>query len=114
MILPMNPEKQSMRDKKTIQELVSDISHQVKTPVANIRMFAGILKEHELPEEQRKQFLDTMEGQIGKLDFSDAVVDQNVQAGNRDLCFASGTGTSKADAGPCDQPDMGSGREKEY
>lgn len=61
--------KQSMRDKKTIQELVSDISHQVKTPVANIRMFAGILKEHELPEEQRKQFLDTMEGQIGKLDF---------------------------------------------
>ena len=61
--------KESSRDKKTIQELVSDISHQVKTPMANIRMFAGILKEHDLPEEKRRQFLETMEGQIGKLDF---------------------------------------------
>lgn len=30
---------QSQRDKQTIQELVSDISHQVKTPIANIQMF---------------------------------------------------------------------------
>lgn len=59
----------SSRDKKIIQELVSDISHQVKTPMANIRMFTGILKEHDLPEEKRRQFLETMEGQIGKLDF---------------------------------------------
>lgn len=35
---------QNRRDKETIQELVSDISHQVKTPVANIKMFTGILK----------------------------------------------------------------------
>lgn len=61
--------KVSGRDKKIIQELVSDISHQVKTPMANIRMFTGILKEHDLPEEKRRQFLETMEGQIGKLDF---------------------------------------------
>ena len=61
--------KVSSRDKKIIQELVSDISHQVKTPMANIRMFTGILKEHDLPEEKRRQFLETMEGQIGKLDF---------------------------------------------
>lgn len=61
--------KESVRDKQTIQELVSDISHQVKTPIANIRIFAGILKEHSLPEDKRKQFLETLEGQIGKLDF---------------------------------------------
>ena len=61
--------RQSQRDKETIQSLVSDISHQVKTPMANIRMFTGILKEHDLPEEKRRQFLETMEGQIGKLDF---------------------------------------------
>ena len=36
---------QNRRDKETIQELVSDISHQVKTPVANIKMFTGILKK---------------------------------------------------------------------
>ena len=39
---------QNRRDKETIQELVSDISHQVKTPVANIKMFTGILKKNAL------------------------------------------------------------------
>lgn len=61
--------RQSQRDKQTIQSLVSDISHQVKTPVANIRMFAGILRSHELPAEKRAEFLATMEEQIEKLDF---------------------------------------------
>ena len=36
--------RQSQRDKETIQGLVSDISHQVKTPIANIKMFTGILR----------------------------------------------------------------------
>lgn len=62
-------QKQTVLDKQTIQELVSDISHQVKTPVANIRMFTGILRQHSLSEEKRAEFLETMEGQIHKLDF---------------------------------------------
>lgn len=61
--------EQSIQDKKTIQELVSDISHQVKTPIANIKMFTGILKQHSLPAEKRDEFLNTMEIQINKLDF---------------------------------------------
>ena len=59
----------SLQDKQTIQELVSDISHQVKTPIANLSMFIGILREHRLSEEKRSEFLETMAGQIGKLDF---------------------------------------------
>lgn len=61
--------RQSQRERETLQAIVSDISHQVKTPVANIRMFAGILQRHELSEEKRQEFLGTMEGQINKLDF---------------------------------------------
>ena len=60
---------QSKRDKETIQGLVSDISHQVKTPVAGIKMYAGILRGHNLSEEQREKFLTVMEEQIEKLDF---------------------------------------------
>ena len=60
---------QSQRDKQTIQELVSDISHQVKTPIANIQMFTGILQQHQLTEEKRGEFLETMASQINKLDF---------------------------------------------
>ena len=61
--------QQSIQDKQTIQELVSDISHQVKTPTANIQMLAGILSEHELPREKQTDFLKLMTVQINKLDF---------------------------------------------
>ncbi len=62
-------QRQSERDKQIIQELVSDISHQVKTPVANLRMFTGILQQHQLTDEKRSEFLDIMTEQLNKLDF---------------------------------------------
>ena len=62
-------QRRSIQDKQTIQELVSDISHQVKTPIANLSMFINILQSHELGEEKRAEFLETMAAQIGKLDF---------------------------------------------
>lgn len=61
--------RQSQQDKQIIQSLVSDISHQVKTPIANIKMFTNILQQHQLPPEKQAEFLRTMEGQIDKLDF---------------------------------------------
>lgn len=62
-------QQESAQDKQTIQELVSDISHQVKTPTANIQMIAGILSQHELSREKQKEFLNLMAVQINKLDF---------------------------------------------
>ena len=61
--------RESQQDKQVIQSLVSDISHQVKTPIANIKMFTNILQQHQLPPEKQAEFLSTMEGQIDKLDF---------------------------------------------
>lgn len=60
---------QSQQDKETLQSLVSDISHQVKTPVANLKLYTGILQRPELSEEKRVQFVSTMDEQINKLDF---------------------------------------------
>lgn len=62
-------QRQSEADKQNIQELVSDISHQVKTPIANIRMFTDILCQHQPPEEKRAEFLSTLSTQVNKLDF---------------------------------------------
>lgn len=61
--------QRNKEDRETLQELLSDISHQVKTPLANIRMFMNILQEHELPEQKRREFLATMDAQVEKLDF---------------------------------------------
>lgn len=60
---------QSQRDKQTLQSLVSDISHQVKTPIANIKLYTEILQRPDIPEEKRTMFLNTMDAQIRKLDF---------------------------------------------
>lgn len=61
--------QQSRQDKQTIQELVSDISHQVKTPIANIQMITGILNQHDLPCDKQHEFLNLMAVQIDKLEF---------------------------------------------
>lgn len=60
---------QSRRDKEILQGLVSDISHQVKTPVANMKLYSGILQKPDLTEEKRQIFMTTLEEQIDKLDF---------------------------------------------
>ena len=60
---------QSLKDKEILQGLVSDISHQVKTPLANMKLYAGILQKPNLTEEKRQMFLTTLEEQINKLDF---------------------------------------------
>ena len=62
-------QQQSRQDKQTIQELVSDISHQVKTPTANIQTITGILNQHELPRDKQHEFLNLMAVQINKLEF---------------------------------------------
>lgn len=40
-------------EKEQIKELISDISHQTKTPIANIRLYTDLLKEQELNEQAR-------------------------------------------------------------
>lgn len=62
-------QRQSLADKQTIQELVSDISHQVKTPTANLQILTDILSRHELPREKQMEFLERMAAQTNKLDF---------------------------------------------
>lgn len=65
----MDARRESEEAKATIQALVSDISHQVKTPVANIQLYGSILRAHELPREKQLEFLDLMAAQTEKLDF---------------------------------------------
>ncbi|OMF77327.1 sensor histidine kinase [Paenibacillus peoriae] len=43
--------KNLLAEKNKINELISDISHQTKTPVANILLYSQLLGEYELPED---------------------------------------------------------------
>lgn len=43
--------KNLTKEKNKIKGLISDISHQTKTPIANILLYSQLLSEHELPED---------------------------------------------------------------
>ncbi|MFB0921281.1 MAG: HAMP domain-containing sensor histidine kinase [Oscillospiraceae bacterium] len=55
-------------EKDKIKELVADISHQTKTPVSNILLYAQLLGEEHLPDESARQ-LSALSAQAEKLGF---------------------------------------------
>lgn len=61
--------EQSKRDKEKMQSLVSDISHQVKSPAANLKMYMQILARQDIDEEKRREFLELSAAQAEKLEF---------------------------------------------
>lgn len=56
-------------EKNEIKSLISDISHQLKTPVASIKMFGELLREPDLSEAQRSEYLHILENSLDKLTF---------------------------------------------
>ncbi|WP_315115462.1 HAMP domain-containing sensor histidine kinase [uncultured Clostridium sp.] len=55
-------------EKENIQRLISDISHQTKTPVANLLLYSQILSEHELRSDSAV-CVKALSAQAEKLDF---------------------------------------------
>ncbi len=61
-------ERESLEGKRQMKELISDISHQTKTPIANQKLCLEVLKQEGLSAEGR-MFLERLEQQTDKLDF---------------------------------------------
>ena len=56
-------------ERRELQRLVSDISHQVKTPVANLKMVTDTLLAKPVTEQERRDFLQGIRSQTDKLEF---------------------------------------------
>ena len=56
-------------ERQELQELVSDISHQVKTPVSNLKMVTDTLLTRPVTEAERMEFIQGVRSQTDKLDF---------------------------------------------
>lgn len=61
-------EEEMVRNRQQMKELISDISHQTKTPIANQKIYLEILRSRNLPEDA-EEFLDKLEHQTDRLDF---------------------------------------------
>ena len=55
-------------EKDQIKSLISNLSHQLKTPLSNVMMYRELLEE-ELPKEQRGRFLRKMQVQLNKIEW---------------------------------------------
>ena len=61
-------EEESVCEKERVKGLISDISHQIKTPVANIKLYMELL-EGENVSQDVQEFLKKIKGQTEKIDF---------------------------------------------
>lgn len=57
------------KEKEQIKTLISDISHQIKTPIAAANTFAELLSDGELSAEERTEYITTLQMSLGKLTF---------------------------------------------
>lgn len=54
---------------ENMKELVSDISHQLKTPIANLKMYSSFLEDDGLSEEHRREYVGIVRLSVERLDF---------------------------------------------
>jgi len=65
-----------MEEENNTKSLITDISHQLKTPLASISMCHELAKSAELSEEEQKEFLETEAKEIRKME---ALLDELVK-----------------------------------
>ena len=60
--------QKTAQEREKLQELISDISHQTKTPLSNILLYTQLLQEQDI-DEQSRQLVDEIRQQSEKLEF---------------------------------------------
>lgn len=57
------------QEKEQVKQLISNISHQLKTPLANVMMYEELLESRNLTEEQKTVFAQKLRNQTEKIDW---------------------------------------------
>ena len=56
-------------DRDRLREFVADVSHELRTPIAALRMYTELLREDDVDEATRAEFLERSTQQIGRLEW---------------------------------------------
>ena len=56
-------------DRKKLKELINDLSHQIKTPIASLKLSNSFLQDEDLTEEESKEFIETSTEDIDRLEW---------------------------------------------
>ena len=58
---------EEVKSQKMKTELITNVSHDLKTPLTDIITYIGLLKEENITDEQRKEYIDTLESKSLRL-----------------------------------------------
>lgn len=61
--------EQSKLEKEAIKSLISNMSHQLKTPLSNITIYCELLENMNISTSQKKEFLQKMKNETFKIDW---------------------------------------------
>lgn len=61
--------EQSKLEKEAIKSLISNMSHQLKTPLSNINIYCELLENMNISTSQKKEFLQKMKNETFKIDW---------------------------------------------
>lgn len=56
-------------DRRIMKELINDLSHQIKTPIASLKLSNSFLEEEDLTEEEKQEFIKTSHEDIERLEW---------------------------------------------
>ncbi len=59
----------SLAEQENMKSLVSDLSHQLKTPITNLKMYSEILNDEGISESQRKEYAEILRQSVDRLIF---------------------------------------------
>ena len=60
---------ESQNEKRELQAMISELTHQIKTPASNIQMYCEMFSDPDISSEEAKQFVMIIKQQLGKLEF---------------------------------------------
>ena len=64
----LKKEEDSFREKEIVKGLISDISHQTRTPIANMKLYMELLEDEKISQ-KGEEFLMKIKEQMEKIDF---------------------------------------------
>lgn len=60
---------ESRREKSELQKMISELTHQIKNPAANIQMYCEMFADPDISPEEERQFAAVIQQQLAKLGF---------------------------------------------
>lgn len=79
--------EQELRSERMKSELITNVSHDLKTPLTNIVNYVDLLKRENIPESEKEKYLEILTTQSNKLNLllEDLIVTSKITTGNYEI-----------------------------